>query len=120
MAYKPISCFRCKIENCNTDNCYINSSTYKKIYGIVRKSSSERLINIGSQNVIDRECDQSCPPMSWNQSSDRVFKSGTGVYMSMTLGRPGGGATQPKNSGVDIKHNSPKELLKSKGSSIPS
>ena len=106
MSYQPIRCYLCNIEHCNTLECKLNTATYKKINNRVSKSSSERLIRVGAQNVLDRACLDPCPPMSWNQSSDRVYASGTGVRMTMPLGRPGGGVSQPKNAGVDIKHNS--------------
>ena len=106
MSYQPVRCYICNIEECKTHKCYLKSSTYNKINHKVGKSSSERAIKLGAQNVTDRFCIEQCPPMSWNQSSDRIHAGGNGVHMSMKLGRPGGGITQPLTGGVDIKHNS--------------
>ena len=105
MPYNPIRCYLCNVIRCKTIDCLEKEPVFKRINGEVRQSSSQRITRLAASQAGIYYCD-SCAGLGWNQSSDRILPAGRGVHMGMKFGRPGGGVTEPINSGVDIKHNS--------------
>lgn len=105
MAYYPIRCYLCNVERCRTVGCVEKQPIFSQINGDVRQSSSQRMTRLGASHVGIYYCN-TCTSLNWNQSSDRLQPSGLGVRMNMKFGRPGSGVTEPKGSGVDIKHGS--------------